>query len=646
MKTLLPLVLMLLLYVQAGAQLSEEFDTILVTANQVPATIRETGRNVTIIRAEQIKKMPAVSIDEILQLVPGVEIQSRNGFGAQADILMRGSTFAQVLVLVDGVRLNDPLTAHFNGNIPVANDEIARIEVLRGPSAAMYGPDAVGGLINIVTKTFAGQNDQGLSGDVALGVGSHDQILAKGYLSSAGQKAKVSLGAQYTKSEGELISAIQKDDVSLDAYRNYFEVATIGASLVMPLSNQWNLKLRSSYDYRDFSARYFYTTSPFDKSTEITTNSFNLIKLEKLGGKSSSDLQIGYKYNTDEFVFSPDFPSTNHHKTNYINVLYNQLWEINGNFLIKSGLQIDRRAIKSNDRGDHQDGHAGIYMMGLWKPDESLNISSSLRADYDQNYDLEVLPQVNISYLLGNWVLRGSLGRSIRAADYTERYVSNNLAMLTPGRSLGNPDLLAESSWSEEIGIDIPLTTRWQMKATGFQRQSRQLIDYVLTNESEIGNIGDLQSGADYYFAKNISKVTTRGLELETTYRHRFGLDNLWQLMASYTHQQTVNEEGVVSVYIANHARDLATLSSLLDMGNFHFTVSGLYKNRNARVAQAINSELKAKYTLWNLKLGYNLTKDLLLDIQVQNLFNEKYQNILGAPMPGRWFSVTIGWDF
>src|SRR5690606_14879192 len=97
------------------AQLSGDIDTILVSGSQIPLTIRETGKNITVLRPEEIRQMPAISIDEILQLVPGVEVQSRNGFGAQADILMRGSTFAQVLVLVDGMRLNDPLTAHFNG---------------------------------------------------------------------------------------------------------------------------------------------------------------------------------------------------------------------------------------------------------------------------------------------------------------------------------------------------------------------------------------------------------------------------------------------------------------------------------------------------------------------------------------------------
>ena len=88
-------------------------------------------------------------------LSPGVEVQSRGGFGVQGDIVMRGSTFTQVLILVNGMRLNDPLTGHFNSYIPVSMADIERIEILRGAASAMYGPDAVGGVINIISKTFS-----------------------------------------------------------------------------------------------------------------------------------------------------------------------------------------------------------------------------------------------------------------------------------------------------------------------------------------------------------------------------------------------------------------------------------------------------------------------------------------------------------
>jgi iron complex outermembrane receptor protein len=624
----------------------ESIDTILVSGNQIPLRVHETGRSITILRQDAIRQMPAVSIDEILQLVPGVEVQSRNGFGAQADILMRGSTFTQVLVLVDGMRLNDPLTGHFNGNIPVVNAEIDRIEVLRGPAAAMFGPDAVGGLINIVTKTFSQRQNEGIKLSGQVGLGSNSQKTGEALVTIGNEKLSGSLGLQLNQSEGALIPAVLEDNLTLNAYRNYFDIKTIGAAVALKLRNDVTLKLRSSYDYRDFSARYFYTTSPFDKSTETTTNSFNVVQLDKIRTNSSSNIQIGYRYNTDEFIFSPDFSSTNNHKSQQLNVISNHLWNIGKQLVVKGGAQVDRRSIKSNDRGDHQDWHAGLYTMALYKPIADLNITGGLRVDYDKNYNLEVLPQLNLSYALGDYVVRGSVGRSIRAADYTERYVSNNLANLTPGRSLGNPDLLAESSWSEELGLDIFIGGKLQLKTTAFFRQSKQLIDYVSTNEVEIGGIGDLQMGADYFFAKNITNVSTKGVEFESVFQHHFGADRRIAFMLGYTRQLTTNENGVVSVYIANHAKDLANVSTILNLGGFNFSVAGLYKNRDRRLAQAINTQLESSYLIWNIKAGYEISKNFSLHFLVQNIFDESYQNILGAPMPGRWFSARIGWSF
>jgi len=626
-------------------QLSEEIDTIVISGSQIPLKISETGRNVTVIQADAIARMPAVSIDEILQLVPGVEVQSRNGFGAQADILMRGSTFAQVLVLVDGMRLNDPLTAHMNANIPVVNSDIERIEVLRGPAAAMYGPDAVGGLINIVTKTFDSRGPDGFHGNAELGLGSNEQRTAKAGLTYRGDHVMGSLGVQINKAAGELIPSVLTPTSELEPYRNYFDIRTIGGSVAFKLGNGMRLKVRSSYDFRDFSARYFYTASTFDKSTEISTNSFNVVKLEKVRDRSISDLQVGFKLNTDEFEFSPDFASTNEHTTKFLNLMANHMWSASEMLTIKMGAQIDHRSIVSSDRGDHEDWHAGFYGMTSWQSNEGLNLSGSLRADYDANYDLEILPQVNASYVLDKVVFRGAIGRSIRAADYTERYVSHNLSNLTPLRNLGNPDLMAESSWSEEIGIDIFLGPHWQLKSTGFLRQSSQLIDYALTNESEIGNIGNLQTGEDYFFAKNVTSVSTRGIEFESTFRKKFGQNNMASFMFGYTHQTTSNKEDIVSVYIANHAKDLVTLSSIFRFGSFDFALGGLYKNRNGRFSESISSELDPSYMLWNLKSGYSFGA-IDLSFQIQNLFNADYQNILGAPMPHRWLSGSVGWQF
>ena len=143
-------------------------DSIVVTATRLAEEARLSGRRVTVWTASDLQRLPVTSYDELLRTVAGLEVQSRGGFGVQSDLTMRGSTFNGVLVLLDGARLNDPMTGHFLADFPVPLAEIARIEVLRGPAAAMYGPDAIGGVVQLFTYAglHAAGDARGLTGSV------------------------------------------------------------------------------------------------------------------------------------------------------------------------------------------------------------------------------------------------------------------------------------------------------------------------------------------------------------------------------------------------------------------------------------------------------------------------------------------------
>jgi outer membrane receptor protein involved in Fe transport len=143
-----------LIFLKSSAVFSQdqELDPVVVSGSLSAQKSRETGRNIIVIRQEEIRMLPANSLDEILKFIPGIEVQQRGPQGAQSDIVIRGGTFQQVLVVIDGIRINDPLTGHFNSYIPIHPNDIDRIEVLKGASSAVFGADAVGGVINIITK--------------------------------------------------------------------------------------------------------------------------------------------------------------------------------------------------------------------------------------------------------------------------------------------------------------------------------------------------------------------------------------------------------------------------------------------------------------------------------------------------------------
>ncbi len=613
-----------------------ELDSITVYTSRMNIPQTELGRNVSIIDAEQISKLPVSSIDELLRYIPGVEAQTRNGFGVQADFIIRGSTFNQVLVVVDGIRMNDPLTGHFNAYIPVTPAEIERIEVLRGPASSIFGADAVGGVINIITKTFSQEKTDNM-GQVEILAGENQlrSVNAGGYF--ARNRWAFSGGIQSNVSDGQRLP---------EGTYNYFRVHTISASAGHRFENGWKLAGRLGFAYRDFAAQYFYTRSPLDRSVEEVKNSWAQVQLAKERGNKRSEFNISYKQTGDVFEFNPDFPSINSHTTRLMLFQYNRLVQLN-NISIGWGIQADNRSIESNDRGDHNDWHAGVYGIANYSGIENLRMNLSVRGDYDENYDFEVSPQLNLAYGLGKWVLRGSVGRGIRAADYTERFISNNLpGPLTPGRNLGNPDLKAERSWTYEAGFDYFPVNNLRVVATVFRRSSDNLIDYVVTNSNNISNNENLEMDAEYFYATNISKASTSGIETELWINKSWRENHSVVTTIGYTYLDTSSPSGEVSKYIASHASSLFTAGLTLQLGNFQLGVNGLYKARDEEKTEAINADLKPDYFVLNGRASYQVIRNVNIIVQALNILNEDYSDILGARMPQRWLAGGINWRF
>ena len=154
-KLLTAFILFQFLVLQVSGQDSLELDPVTITASLRPTRLSSTGRNLISFKGSDFQLLPVHSLDELLRYLPGLEIQSRGPMGAQSDIVLRGGTFQQVLVLLDGMRVNDPNTGHFNSYIPITPNEIERVEILKGASSAIYGADAVGGVVHVITKAFA-----------------------------------------------------------------------------------------------------------------------------------------------------------------------------------------------------------------------------------------------------------------------------------------------------------------------------------------------------------------------------------------------------------------------------------------------------------------------------------------------------------
>lgn len=614
-------------------------DSVEVTATRIPTSVTKTGKNVTVISQSDIQKMPVTSVDELFRYVSGLNINGRQGFGVQSDIGIRGSTFAQVLFVVDNVRLNDPLTAHFNNNVPIALSEIEQIEIVRGPAGASYGADAVGGLIHIKTKHYNAQKGKDtLQISAQVGLGQHQL-----YFSDLGvwhQRNNILLtgGVQTNIAKGEVLTNPNFGSSGGDSlFNNYFNIKTYSAALSYFLDDVYTLNFRSSIDQRDFSAKYFYTRSLFDESTETVNSTWNQLGIKRKIDNTTSQVNIGLKTNKDEFIFNPSF-TTNEHKTRQFQIGLNHTHELSNLAKIGGGLQFISKRIKSNDRGNHANSSIALYADAVYPVTFNIAANGSLRLEYDGNFGFEVLPQLSLAYTSSQYVLRASLGKSIRAADFTERFVSSTIENLSPGRNIGNPDLEAERSWSFEVGGDYYYDASLKGSATLFYRTSKNLIDYIFTNSDEIENVENLQANESYFYAINVSKSRTSGLELNL--KKHWSLNDWLTVNAQvgYTLLGTKTPNSTVSKYIANHPRHNFSWVIDASIPKFQLISTANLINRSSDFSELIGAEINKNYFITNLKLLYQPFENSFgIFYKVHNFTNTKYSEILGAQMPRRW---------
>ena len=624
--SVLTLILLLSNYLLAQEKESE-LDPVTITSSLTRQKSSQSGRNLIIIKGEKIADLPVHSIDELLRYLPGLEVQMRGPMGAQSDIVMRGGTFQQVLVILDGVRLNDPNSGHFTSYIPIAPAEIDHIEILKGASSAIYGSEAVGGVIHIITKTFSARKGESKANAIAQITGGQYDLFslnAGGFYSNG----KTSFGAGILSNN---TSGQQQRGIRGYVYNN-----TASVSIGHYFNDRWQLALRSSYDDRKFAAQNFYTNYIFDTADEKVKTFWNQMQLVYNGNKDRISLNVGYKNLEDRYNFNSG-STPNHNTSDLFQALATDEWKIKEGTTIVSGAQFINKKIISNDRGNHQIGQAAVFAIVNQQIGHYLFISPAIRFDWNENNGLEFVPQLNLSYHLSKFQFRGSVGKTIRDADFTERYNNYNKTFVGAG-SIGNPDLEEERSFSYEAGADYYASSSLKFAGTFFQRYHSKLIDWVTTPYDEMPRKDNLSPTGTYALAKNIAKVNTSGLEADLVYSKQLSSNQkIWSTFG-LTWLNDNSSDTVTSFYISSHARFLANFNIEYSNRWFGVSVNGLYKKRQPQTPSVNIAKVSDDYFVLNAKVeGYILRNKLSVFAEADNLFDIKYADLLGAQMPGRW---------
>ena len=600
-------------------------DTVVVTASRAPEAAHRAGHVVEVITAEEIRALPVRSIDELLRSVGGVEVQSRGGLGAQSDLTLRGASFNATVLLLDGARLNDSMTGHFLTDLPVPLAEIARVEVLRGPAAALYGPDAIGGVIHLITRTGLAERGRTMRAGVQAGAYGTFESAFDGR--QGGERVTGGVATQRTRTDGEPVLGASGAPIvgSRGAVRTDFERSVTSTALNVALGEGRAL-LRLGHDDRTFGAFQFYSPFASDTAREATETFWTQARYAAGPGTLGLDgleAQATFRRHEDRYAYYPGL--LNRHESYRTAATVSGTKRVAPALRLGGGLSGEWRAIDSNNLGRHDDAAAGLYASAAWDAAPGLVLTATARADYDAAYGTEPTATLAASYAASRVLrLRAVAARAVRAPTYVDRYFSTESPR--PNGNLGNPDLDAERAWNAEIGLDLAPLPGVLVRATGFWRRTDDLIDYARTA---------LAPGDTVFLAQNVLEATTRGLELDADVRRAVGPLRL-TTRAGYTWLGTdlaTDRAPSDLKYALTHSRHHLRGSVTAALGGASLGMQALWKER-------LDGET---YGVVNVRAGYALPlfgSRLGLQAEVQNLFGEQYAEVFGAPMPGRRWLV------
>jgi vitamin B12 transporter len=567
----------------------EKLDSVMITSSRIDLPFKENSRTITIITSEIISQSPATNVADLLQQVAGIDIRRRGVNGMQADLYIRGGSFDQTLLLIDGIKVEDAQTGHHTMNMALPIEVIERIEIIKGPAARVFGQNAFTGAINIVTKNNA------------------EKVNVAGFqLGSFGQEnAAVTAGKNFSNS-----SIIAHASVNTsDGYRfntdfknqNYFLKGSFN-------KNKTPIDVIGYFTERKFGANGFYASPTAINQYEETQSSLvgvsSVYKTKKLTLKP----HVYWKRNQDMYVFVRKNPAIyrNLHQTNKIGA------EINGSFPSKLGvtgfgIDVAKVYLSSNNLGKRNRDMVTVFLEHRFQfLNKKLDFTPGIAVNYFSDFKFHAFPGIDLGYQINNHLkVYANAGYTYRIPTYTDLFYSDPT-------TLGNENLNPEEAITEEIGLKYS-KGQFMASMTIFNRDSNNLIDYVKEDED------------DLWQATNIQDLNSVGFEANASYG--FEISGLSQHI---TFGYTYLEENLNDLNI-NFSR--YSINSL----KHHFTTN--YRSQFLKyLSQSIaykyaNRTTGESYSVVDAKITLHL-KAFELSVIGNNIFNAAYTETNLVPMP------------
>jgi outer membrane cobalamin receptor len=570
----------------ATAQAPAQLETVIVTATYEPAPLLESDRTVDVIDlGRSTTVFPTWA--EALRLDSSIDLEQRAP-GTQADLSIRGSTFGQTLVLVDGIRINDAQSAHHNMDLPLPFAAIERIEVLHGSGSTLYGSDAVGGAVNFITApplatevklraaggTYHSQSESGSAGLVARG---WSEQLAVTRDASSGFMPDRDYSNFATSSETRLDTALGL------------------THLLLALSD------------RPFGADQFYG----DFNSWERTKGWFAGATQDLG--KNTQLVFGFRRHTDEFILLRDHPEIyeNNHITDSWEGAVRERKRFSENNRLYYGGEFFSDSIASNNLGIHQRSRGAAYVNFDARAMGRLSLSAGAREEIFSQGHAVLSPNAAAGYGINSHLrLKASIAHAFRLPTYTDLYYSDPA-------NIGNPNLRPETAWGYEGGIEWSASRGVAGSVTVFHRRAHDVIDYVRSGASSIYqavNIEDL----DFTGAEVLVRSNLKSQQLDLAYTALYGAQRPLA--------------GLESRYVFNYPINQAAIGWLGALPHrFH---------AHARIGVTERYSAEA-YPLMEVSASRDFGH-VEPYLEVTNLTNTGFEEIAGVRMPGRAYLAGV----
>ena len=562
-------------------------ETVIVTGTYEPAPLQASDRTVNVIDTGESPLLFRNWADA-LRLDPSVDLQQRAP-GTQADLSIRGSSFGQTLVLVDGIRINDAQSGHHNLDLPIPFESVERIEVLHGSGSTSYGADAVGGAVNFITA-------RPVQSEFRIGAA------AGNYGGNSQNGSAALLGSNWS----EQLAFTRDFSSGFMPDRDYRNFAASSETRFKSALGNGNLLLGLSD--RPFGANQFYGNF---NSWERTKGWF-LAASQQIA--SSTQLVFAYRRHTDEFILLRDHPEVyeNNHITQSWQGAIRARYKISENNRLYYGTEIFEDAIDSNNLGSHSRTRGAGYVDFDARALRRWSVSGGMREEFFSGSLTQFTPELTTGFAISSSLrLKGSISRAFRLPSYTDLYYHDPA-------NVGNPNLRPETAVGYEGGVEWTSGSRWAGSATVFQRREHDVIDYVRANSASL------------WQAVNIEDINFTGFEGVMRAR----LANSQSLALAYTGLYGAQQSlaGLQSQYVFNYPTNQVTANWL---GSMPHAI-------NFRVRAGMTQRYRTDpYPLVEMALTRDFHRAQPY-AQISNLTNTGYEEIQGVRMPGRSYVVGV----